>query len=60
MKHAASSNPLLVIMYLVCTATRQGQAAKRKTTAFRLVLDPRYSLASRAYTSFIVGIGFSE
>ena len=48
MKQNASSNPLLVIVRLASTASRQGQAGKRKTTAFRLVLDPRYSLVSRA------------
>ena len=42
MKQNASSNPLVVIMCLACTATRQGQAGKRETTAFRLALDPRY------------------
>ena len=47
MKQNASSIPLLVIMCLASAATRQGQAGKRKTTAFRLALDPRYLFASR-------------
>ena len=42
MKQNASLPPLLVIVRLASIATRQGQAGKRKTTAFRLVLDPRY------------------
>ena len=47
MKQNASSNPLVAIIGCACTATRQGQAGKRKITACYLALDPRYSQASR-------------
>ena len=42
MKQNASLTRLLAIIGCACAATRQGQAAKRKITAFRLALDPRY------------------
>ena len=48
MKLNASSNPLVAIIGCACTATRQGRADKRKTTACRLALDPRYLSESRA------------